>query len=198
MSKLLENVVGELSRLPGIGRRTAMRLALHLLRMEREDVSGMAGAMEAFRREIRYCSRCNNLSDSDICPVCSDASRDRTTVCVVETVSDLLSIEATRRYNGLYHVLGGVISPMNGIGPSDLKIDLLVDNVARGGIGEVILAVSSTVEGETTQFYIMRRLEECPGVRISTIARGIGFGDEIEHADEQTIAVAINNRTVVK
>ena len=198
MSALLENVVEELSRLPGIGRRTAMRLAMHLLRMDEEAVAGMAEAMESFRRDIRHCSHCNNLSDTDACPVCADPARDRSTVCVVETVSDLLTIEATRRYRGLYHVLGGVISPINGVGPSDLRIDLLVERIARGDVREVILAVSATVEGETTQFYISRRLRDFPDVRITGIARGIGFGDDIEHADEQTIAHAINNRTVIK
>lgn len=198
MSRLLENVVDELSRLPGIGRRTAMRLALHLLRLEEEEVAGMSGAMDSFRRNIKHCTYCNNLSDTDICPVCADSARDRSTVCVVETVSDLITIENTKRYRGLYHVLGGVISPMNGVGPSDLKIDLLTENIARGGIREVILAISATVEGETTQFYITRRLNDFPGVRITGIARGIGFGDDIEHADEQTIAHALNNRTDIK
>lgn len=198
MSKLLEDVVGELSRLPGIGRRTALRLAIHMLRMEEEVVVGMTSAMDSFRKNIKYCSVCNNLSDSDICPVCSDMSRDRTTVCVVEQVSDVISIENTRQYRGMYHVLGGVISPMQGIGPSDLKIDLLIDNIKKGVIKEVILAISTTVEGETTQFYIARRLSECPGVKLTTIARGIGFGDEIEYADELTIAHAIHNRTNIK
>ncbi len=198
MSKLLEDVVGELSKLPGIGRRTALRLAIHMLRMERSDVSSMTSAIDAFRNNIRYCSRCNNLSDSELCPICSDAGRDRSVVCVVEQVGDVMSIENTRQYKGLYHVLGGVISPMQGIGPSDLKIDLLLENIARGEIKEVILAIGTTVEGETTQFYITRRLEECKDVKVSTIARGIGFGDEIEYADELTIAHAIHNRTYVK
>lgn len=198
MSKLLEDVVGELSKLPGIGRRTALRLAIHMLRMEREDVGEMTAAIDAFRNDIKYCCQCNNLSDSELCPICSDGGRDRSVVCVVEQVSDVISIENTRQYKGLYHVLGGVISPMQGIGPSDLKIDLLLDNIARGEIREVILAVSTTVEGETTQFYITRRLEERPDVKVSTIARGIGFGDEIEYADELTIAHAIHNRTDVK
>lgn len=198
MSKLLDDVVGELSKLPGIGRRTALRLAIHMLRMGREDVGGMTSAIDAFRNNIKYCSRCNNLSDDELCPICADMERDRSVVCVVEQVSDVISIENTRQYRGLYHVLGGVISPMQGVGPSDLKIDLLLDNIARGEIREVILAISTTVEGETTQFYITRRLEECPDVRISTIARGIGFGDEIEYADELTIAHAIHNRTNVK
>ena len=198
MSKLLEDVVGELSKLPGIGRRTALRLAIHMLRMERSDVSSMTSAIDAFRNNIRYCSRCNNLSDSELCPICSDAGRDRSVVCVVEQVGDVMSIENTRQYKGLYHVLGGVISPMQGIGPSDLKIDLLLENIARGEIKEAILAIGTTVEGETTQFYITRRLEECKDVKVSTIARGIGFGDEIEYADELTIAHAIHNRTYVK
>ncbi|MCD8101026.1 MAG: recombination mediator RecR [Alistipes sp.] len=198
MSKLLEDAVGELSKLPGIGRRTAMRLALHLLRQEVADVEVMTGTLSRFRNRIKYCHICNNLSDDDICPICADSSRDRGTVCVVEQVSDVISIENTRQYKGLYHVLGGVISPMQGIGPSDLKIDMLLDNVARYGIKEVILAVGTTVEGETTQFYISRRLAEASGVRVSTIARGIGFGDEIEYADELTIAHAIHNRTPLK
>lgn len=197
MSRLLEDVVGELSRLPGIGRRTALRLAIHILRMEPGDVGQMTDAIDRFRNEIKYCSRCNNLSDDELCPICRSPQRDASMVCVVEGVGDVLSIESTRQYNGLYHVLGGVISPMQGIGPSDLKIDLLLDNIARGGIKEVILAIGTTVEGETTQFYITRRLEGT-GVRISTIARGIGFGDDIEYADQLTIAHAINNRTKIE
>ncbi len=197
MSRLLDDVVGELSKLPGIGRRTALRLALHMLRMEPEDVGQMTAAIDSFRSGIKYCKFCNNLSDDEVCPICRNESRDRTTVCVVEQVGDVMSIENTRQYNGLYHVLGGVISPMQGIGPSDLKIDMLLENIARGGISEVILAISTTVEGETTQFYITRRLEECGGVKVTSIARGIGFGDELEYADELTIAHAIHNRTKI-
>lgn len=197
MSKLLEEIVGELSRLPGIGRRTALRLSMHMLRMERDDVTRMTRAMDRFRGEIKYCARCNNLSDAEVCTICSDPTRDRSIVCVVEQVGDVLSIENTRQYKGLYHVLGGVISPMQGIAPSDLKIDLLLENIAKGGIKEVILAVSTTVEGETTLFYITRRLEQFPETKISSIARGIGFGDEIEYADELTIAHALHNRTPV-
>ncbi len=197
MSRLLDDAVGELSRLPGIGRRTALRLALHMLRMDREDVERMTQAVSDFRNGIRYCSRCNNLSDGELCEVCSDLSRDGSVVCVVENVGDVMSIENTRQYNGLYHVLGGVISPMQGIAPSDLKIDLLLDNIARGGIREVILALGTTVEGETTHFYITRRLEQFPDLKITDIARGIGFGDEIEYADELTIAHALHNRTPV-
>lgn len=197
MSKLLDDAIGELSRLPGIGRRTALRLAMHMLRMEQEDVARMTAAISRFRNEIKYCKHCNNLSDTDICDICSDPSRDRSVVCVVEQVGDVLSIENTRQYNGLYHVLGGVISPMQGIAPSDLKIDLLLDNIASGGIREVILAISTTVEGETTLFYLTRRLERFPDLKVTTIARGIGFGDEIEYADELTIAHALHNRMPV-
>lgn len=196
-SRLLEQAVGELSKLPGIGRRTALRLALHLLTREKEEVRQLADALDRFRTDIKHCSYCNNLSDKDICPICADPSRDRSVVCVVEQVGDVMSIENTRQYNGLYHVLGGVISPMQGISPSDLKIDLLLENIQRQGIIEVILAIGTTVEGETTLFYISRRLQQFPDVKVTTIARGIGFGDEIEYADELTIAHAIANRTIL-
>ncbi|MDE6779242.1 MAG: recombination mediator RecR [Alistipes sp.] len=198
MSKLLQDAVGEFSKLPGIGRRTALRLAMHLLKMERESVADMTQAIARFRNEVRYCAKCNNLSDEEICPICADPERDRTTVCVVEQVADVLSIENTHQYRGLYHVLGGVISPMQGIAPSDLKIDLLVDNIARGGIEEVILAVSTSVEGETTLFYIMNRLRQFPGLKVTSIARGIGFGDELEYVDELTITHALRNRRAVE
>lgn len=198
MPKLLDDIVGELSRLPGVGRRTALRLAMHILRMEVQDVDLMASSIARFRNEIRYCRQCNNLSDNELCEICSDSKRDRTTVCVVEQVKDVISIENTRQYNGLYHVLGGVISPMQGIGPSDLRIDLLLDNIAKGEIKEVILALSTTVEGETTSFYISRRLNGCEEVRQTVIARGIGFGDELDYADELTIAHALHNRRPVE
>ncbi|MDY3979602.1 MAG: recombination mediator RecR [Tidjanibacter sp.] len=197
MSKLLDDLVDQLSKLPTVGRRTALRLALYILREDRGEVDSLADSIRSFRHGIKFCNRCNNLSDQEICPICADPRRDRTTVCVVETVGDLLSIEHTRQYNGLYHVLGGVISPMAGIAPSDLKIDLLVDNIARGEIREVILAISATVEGETTLFYIMRRLAQFPNLKITKIARGIGVGDEIEYANELTIAHALHNRTEV-
>lgn len=198
MSKLLQDVVGELSKLPGIGRRTALRLALHLLRMEKESVGEMTRSIDRFRNEIRHCIRCNNLSDEEVCPVCAGPERDRTTVCVVEQVGDLLSIENTRQYRGLYHVLGGVISPMQGIGPSDLKIDLLLERIAAGGIREVILAISTSVEGETTLFYLMNRLRQFPSLKVTSIARGIGFGDELEYVDELTITHALMNRREVE
>lgn len=198
MSKLLEEVVGELSKLPGVGRRTALRLAMHILRMERESVAQMTRSIDRFRNEIRHCAVCNNLSDEEVCPICSDAERDHATICVVEQVADVLSIENTRQYRGLYHVLGGVISPMQGIAPSDLKIDLLCDRLAEGGVKEVILAISTSVEGETTLFYLMNRLRQFPGLKITSIARGIGFGDELEYVDELTITHALLNRREVE
>ena len=194
MSKLLQDAVSEFSRLPGIGRRTALRLAMHLLKMEREEVAQMTQAISRFRNEIRHCSECNNLSDSERCPICQNPERDHSTICVVEQVGDLMSIENTRQYRGIYHVLGGVISPMQGVGPSDLKIDMLVEKVAAGGVKEVILAISTSVEGETTLFYIMNRLKKYPSVKVTTIARGIGFGDELEYVDELTITHALINR----
>ncbi|MBQ3254752.1 MAG: recombination protein RecR [Rikenellaceae bacterium] len=198
MSRLLEDVTAELSKLPGIGRRTALRLAMHLLRMEVASVQDMTSSIDRFRTQIRYCRLCNNLSDTDVCPICADERRDHSTVCVVEQVSDVLSIENTRQYRGVYHVLGGVISPMQGIAPSDLKIDLLLENVARGQIREVILALNTSVEGETTLFYILNRLRAYPSVKVTTIARGLGFGDELEYVDEMTITQALINRREVE
>jgi recombination protein RecR len=197
MSKLLQEAVSEFAKLPGIGRRTALRLTMHLLKMDQASVEQMTSAIARFRRDIRHCELCNNLSDTARCPICSNPERDSSTVCVVEQVGDVLSIEKTQQYNGLYHVLGGIISPMQGIGPSDLKIDLLVENIARGEIKEVILAIGATVEGETTLFYIMRRLAQFPDLKITKIARGIGVGDEIEYANELTIAHALHNRITV-
>ncbi|MBQ3259927.1 MAG: recombination protein RecR [Alistipes sp.] len=198
MSKLLQDAVNEFSKLPGIGRRTELRLAMHLLKMERESVLQLTDALARFRTDIRYCEQCNNLSDEEICPICADSSRDRSTICVVEQVGDLLSIENTHQYRGLYHVLGGVISPMQGIAPSDLKIDLLIENIAKGGVREVILAISTSVEGETTLFYIMNRLRAFPDVKVTSIARGIGFGDELEYVDELTITHALANRREIE
>ncbi|WP_286076688.1 recombination mediator RecR [Alistipes finegoldii] len=198
MSRLLQDVVGELSKLPGVGRRTALRLAIHILRMERESVAEMTESIDRFRNDVKYCAECNNLSDEEVCPICLDDERDRTTICVVEQVADVLSIENTHQYKGLYHVLGGVISPMQGISPSDLKIDLLTERIARGGVKEVILAISTSVEGETTLFYLMNRLRQFPGVKVTSIARGIGFGDELEYVDELTITHALRNRREVE
>ena len=198
MSKLLQDVVGELSKLPGVGRRTALRLAIHILRMERESVAEMTESIDRFRNDVKYCAECNNLSDEEVCPICLDDERDRTTICVVEQDADVLSIENTHQYKGLYHVLGGVISPMQGISPSDLKIDLLTERIARGGVKEVILAISTSVEGETTLFYLMNRLREFPDLKITSIARGIGFGDELEYVDELTLTHALLNRRAVE
>ncbi len=171
-----------------------MRLALHLLRLDPSSVDEMTSSISNFRNHIKYCERCNNLSDDLVCPICADAERDASTICVVEQVGDLMSVESTGQYRGHYHVLGGVISPMQGVAPSDLKIDLLVDRVARGDVKEVILAISTSVEGETTLFYIMNRLRNYPNVRLTNIARGIGFGDELEYVDELTITHALMNR----
>ena len=198
MSRLLQDVVGELSKLPGVGRRTALRLAIHILRMERESVADMTRSIDLFRNEVRYCSQCNNLSDEEVCPICADRERDHSTICVVEQVADVLSIENTHQYKGLYHVLGGVISPMQGISPSDLKIDLLCERIARGGVREVIIAISTSVEGETTLFYLMNRLRQFHGLKITSIARGIGFGDELEYVDELTITHALLNRREIE
>lgn len=198
MSRLLQEAVTEFAKLPGIGRRTALRLAMHLLKMDEAAVEQMTSSIARFRREIRHCELCNNLSDTDICPICGDTERDHSTICVVEQVGDLMSIENTRQYKGLYHVLGGVISPMQGVGPSDLKIDMLIEKVASGRVNEVILAISTSVEGETTLFYIMNRLKQYPAVKVTTIARGIGFGDELEYVDELTITHAIMNRREIE
>ena len=193
MSKLLDRAVEELAKLPRIGERTALRLALHLLRQPAEQVSALSESIDRFRREVKYCKKCNNLSDTDICPICADSSRDKSIICVVEQVKDVLSIEHTGQYKGVYHVLGGVISPMQGIAPSDLKIDLLLENISQGGVQEVILALNTSIEGETTSYYLARKLKDL-NVKVSTIARGIGFGDELDYADEITLVHAIHNR----
>ena len=196
-SLLLERAVGEISRLPGIGRKTALRLALHLLRQDEAATDALAEALVRLRHDVRYCSRCHNISDDEVCPVCSDARRDSTTLCVVENVQDVMAIENTQQFNGLYHVLGGIISPMDGIGPSDLNIVSLVKRVSEGGVREVILALSSTMEGDTTNFYISRRLQPL-GVAVSVIARGISVGNELEYTDEVTLGRSIVNRTPMK
>lgn len=194
-SQLLEKAVGELSKLPGIGRKTALRLALHLLRQDIETVDTLAESVSGLRHGVRYCSVCHNISDGDVCPICSDERRDKSIVCVVESIRDVMAIESTLQYRGLYHVLGGVISPMDGVGPSDIEVESLVQRVAEGGISEVILALSSTLEGDTTNFYIFRKLS-LTGVKLSIIARGISVGDELEYADEVTLGRSILNRTV--
>lgn len=194
-SVLLEKAVGEFAKLPGIGRKTAMRLVLHLLRQDTATVEAFSSAISTLKKEVKYCKVCHNISDTDVCRICSNPSRDVSTVCVVENIRDVMAVENTLQYRGLYHVLGGVISPMDGIGPSDLEIESLVNRVKEGTVKEVILALSSTMEGDTTNFYIYRKLEKM-GVKLSVIARGISVGDELEYADEITLGRSIVNRTL--
>ena len=193
-SVLLERAVGEFAKLPGVGRKTAMRLVLHLLRQEPEAVESFADALTTLKHEAKFCKVCHNISDTETCRICSNPQREASTVCVVENIRDVMAVEATQQYRGLYHVLGGVISPIDGIGPNDLQIDSLVERVKAGGISEVILALSTTMEGDTTNFYIYRKLEPL-GVKLSIIARGIAVGDELEYADEVTLGRSIVNRT---
>lgn len=192
-SVLLEKAVSEFAKLPGIGRKTAMRLVLHLLRQDRSAVEAFGQAIVTLKREVKYCKVCHNISDTDVCRICSNPQRDASIVCVVENIRDVMAVEATQQFHGLYHVLGGVISPMDGIGPGDLQIESLVKRVAEGGIQEIVLALSTTMEGDTTNFYIYRKLEKM-NVRLSVIARGISVGDELEYADEVTLGRSIVNR----
>lgn len=189
----LENAVNELSRLPGIGRKTALRLALHILRQEEKSGVALGQAIIDMRRNVRYCNMCHNISETELCGVCSDPRRDKATLCVVESVKDVMSIENTRQYAGVYHVLGGVISPMDGVGPDQLEIDSLVKRVEAGGVREIILALSPTMEGDTTGFYIYRRLGTLP-VTITQLARGVSVGNEIEYTDEITLGRSLLNR----
>lgn len=194
-SILLENAVNEFSKLPGIGKKTALRLVLHLLRQNISDVENFASAMTMLRNNVKHCKTCYNISDEEICPICSNSARDNTTICVVENIKEVMAIENTAQFKGLYHVLGGIISPIDGIGPNDLQIDSLVERVSQGYIKEIILALSTTMEGDTTNFYIYKKLASFD-VKISIIARGISFGDEIEYADEVTLGRSIANRTL--
>ena len=193
-SQLLEKAVQEFSKLPGIGRKTALRLGLHQLRQDPEEVQAFVEAIAKMKLEVHYCQRCHNISDSDLCPICADPRRDASTICVVENIQDVMAVENTQQFHGLYHVLGGVISPMDGIGPADLEIESLVKRVEQEKIQEVILALSSTMEGDTTNFYIYRKLAPYD-VKLSIIARGIPVGDELEYADEVTLGRSIMNRT---
>ena len=195
-SSLLENAVEQLSKLPGIGRKTALRLALHLLRRDEEEAVALGEAVIALRKNICYCSRCHNISETEVCPICSDPRRDSHVVCVVENVKDVITIESTHQHSGLYHVLGGVISPMDGVGPDQLEIDSLVERVAEGDVKEVILALSATMEGETTNFYLYRRLAAYTDVKITQLARGVSVGNEIEYTDEITLGRSLLNRTL--
>lgn len=192
-SVLLEKAVNEFSKLPGIGPKTAMRLVLHLLRQETAEVEAFGQAVITLKHEIKYCRVCHNISDEDVCRICSNPRRDATTVCVVENIQDVMAIENTQQFHGLYHVLGGVISPMDGVGPSDLQIQSLVERVAAGGVNEVILALSPTMEGDTTNFYIFRKLVDT-SVKITVIARGVAQNDELQYADEVTLGRSITNR----
>lgn len=193
-SKLLNRAVEEFSHLPGIGRKTALRLVLHLLRQDEEVSDAFAEAVKTLRHEVKYCKVCHNICDEEVCDICSNPRRDSSTICVVENVQDVMAVENTQQYTGLYHVLGGVISPVDGVGPGNIEIQSLVDRVKAGGVGEVILALSPTMEGDTTNFYISRRLADT-GVKLSVIARGVTVGDELEYTDEVTLGRSILNRT---
>ena len=192
-SQLLEKAVSELSKLPGIGKKTALRLALHLLRKEPEEAKALGESIIEMRENITYCSRCHNISEEETCPICSDRRRDQSTICVVENVKDVITIEATHQHNGLYHVLGGLISPLDGVGPSDIEIESLVQRVKEENIEEVILALSPTIEGDTTNFYIFRKLNGLP-VKVTMLARGLSVGNELEYTDELTLGKSIQNR----
>lgn len=192
-SQLLEKAVTEINRLPGIGSKTALRLALHLLRQDEGKVDALANSIVKMRKEVRYCNTCYNICDDECCEICSNPLRDKSIVCVVENIQDVMAIENTMQYRGLYHVLGGVISPMDGIGPSDLLIESLVERVRQGGVAEVILALSPTMEGDTTNYYIFRKLEET-GVRVTVIARGVAQNDELQYTDEVTLGRALAGR----
>ena len=192
-SKLLENAVNEMAQLPGIGKRTALRLVLHLLKQPAEQTEMLSSALTAMRNDIQYCKECNTISDADVCGICSNASRDKSIICVVEDVRDVMALENTGMFKGVYHVLGGKISPIEGVGPSQLKITTLVDKVKEGNVAEIIFALSSTMEGDTTNFYIYRQIKEYE-VKTSTIARGIAVGDELEYADEVTLGRSLLNR----
>ncbi|MEZ4999434.1 MAG: recombination mediator RecR [Bacteroidales bacterium] len=193
-SRLLENAVNEFASLPGIGRKSALRLVMHLLRKNETEVEKFGESIIRLKKEVHYCNICNNMSDTEICEICSDTSRDKNLVCVVENIRDVIAIENTGQYRGLYHVLGGIISPMDGIGPADLKINSLETKVSEGGIEEVILALSTTMEGDTTNFYLFRRLSPY-NIRITTLSRGVAIGDELEYTDEITLGRSIINRT---
>lgn len=194
-SALLEKAVSEFAKLPGIGRKTALRLVLHLIRQSKEEVDAFGNAMIRLKEEVKYCRVCHNISDTEVCLICSNPSRDGSVVCVVENIRDVMAVENTQQFKGLYHVLGGVISPMDGVGPSDLEIESLVERVKTGEVKEVILALSSTMEGDTTNFFIYRKLAPFD-VKVSVIARGISIGDELQYTDEVTLGRSIVNRVL--
>lgn len=194
-SKIVENAVNSLSRLPGIGKKTALRLALHILKEDEQDAVSLGESIIELRKKIQYCSVCHNISDHEQCEICSNPRRDHSIVCVAEDIRDVLAIENTNQYNGIYHVLGGIISPMNGIGPNDLNIESLVQKVASGNVNEVIMALSATMEGDTTNFYIYKKIKDF-NVTLTTIARGVAVGDNLEYTDEITLGRSIVNRTL--
>ena len=196
-SALLENAVSEFARLPGIGKKTALRLVLHLLKAESASVQGLSEALTRMRQEIKFCQRCHNVADGDICSICSNSMRKQELICVVETLREVIAIESTQQYNGVYHVLGGIISPLDGIGPDQLNIESLVGRVQKEHPQELIFALNPTIQGDTTIYYIQKKLRDTP-VRITTIARGIAFGGELEYADEMTLARSISNRLPVE
>lgn len=196
-SQLLESAVSEFSKLPGIGKKTALRLVLHLLKQDEETVDQFSEIISRMRKEIKFCQRCNNVSDADICSICSNTSRKQEIVCVVETIRDVIAIEATQQYNGTYHVLGGVISPLDGIGPDQLQIEGLLGRVGADKVSEIIFALSPTIQGDTTIYYIQKKLKD-KDVRITTIARGIAFGGELEYTDEMTLARSLQNRLPIE
>jgi recombination protein RecR len=196
-SKLIEDAVQEFAKLPGIGRKTALRMVLHLLKKDKADVRQFTTAIDRMRQEIQFCQDCHNISDGPICGICGNPARNRTQVCIVETIRDVIAIESTQQYNGLYHVLGGILSPLDGIGPDQLYIATLHDRVQHKDVEELIMALSPTIEGDTTVYYIAKQLSDLP-VRITTIARGIAFGGELEYADEMTLARSIAKRLPVE
>jgi len=196
-SKLIESAVQEFSRLPGIGKKTALRMVLHLMKMEKHEVDEFTNALSQMRHEIQFCEHCHNISDGIVCAICANPGRNRSQVCVVENIRDVIAIESTQQYSGLYHVLGGILSPLDGIGPEQLKIASLHERIGRGDIEELIMALSPTIEGDTTVYYIAKYLKDT-SVRITTIARGIAFGGELEYADEMTLARSIARRLPIE
>ncbi|UCH13813.1 MAG: recombination protein RecR [Bacteroidales bacterium] len=194
-SKLLETAVNEFSRFPGIGEKTALRLVLYLLRQDKEEIINFGKSIIQLSEEIKYCRTCQNISDTEICNICNDSSRDHSTVCIVENIKDVISIENTQQYKGVYHVLGGIISPIDGIGPNDLTIESLNKKISEGNIKELILALSTTLEGDTTNFYLYKKFKQHK-IRITTLARGVSVGDELEYTDEITLGRSILNRTL--
>jgi recombination protein RecR len=192
-SRLLENAVNEFAKLPGIGRKSALRLVLHILKQDVQEVEIFANSLLQLRSEVKHCKVCYNISDTDVCNICSNPSRNASFICVVENIKDVMSIENTHQFNGLYHVLGGIISPMDGIGPSDIEVESLVKRVTDGGVDEIVLALSTTMEGDTTNFFIYKKLKNL-NVKISTLARGVSIGDELEYTDEVTLGRSIVNR----